>query len=85
MPSPVAGTIDYLYALDEDVYVIDTCSSRLLVRPGTVVRIRAEVLPTEDVVLYDITLEDNVVSVFAESNVFETKSDAVTAMSNRIE
>lgn len=83
----MAGTINYLYDLNQNVYVIDTCddnTAELVVLAGTVTRIRAEVLDTTDSILYDVGFSGGETKVFEEADVFPDKATALTEYGLRI-
>jgi hypothetical protein len=86
----MAGTINYLYDPDQIVWVIDStsCSTGPTVLQGTVVKVRAEVLPGSPVVetvKYDIRIGTNAgTDEFVESDVFETLGDAVVEYGSRL-
>lgn len=81
----MAGTIDYLYDPNQDIYVIADCDGDPLVRAGRVIRVRAEVLVTETVLTYDIRLADETgTTEFEEEDVFATLADAVEEYEDRL-
>lgn len=84
----MAGTINYLYDPNQDVFVIDNCddpSSNLSVVGGRVVRVRAEVLVTATELEYDIRLDGNAgTKEFVEADVFADLATAITEYQNRL-
>lgn len=81
----MAGTILYLYDPNQDVWVIDNCSGNILVREGTVIRVRAEVIQTGEDLQYDIQLDgQNGTKAFEESDVFPDLASAMAEYENRL-
>lgn len=88
----MAGTVDYLYDPNQEVYVIRSIGCTrpvddtiLSVERGTVVRIRAEVLLSEQKLRYDIRLEgQSGTEEFEEDDVFADKASAVTEYQTRL-
>lgn len=80
----MAGTINYLYDLNQSVYVIDTCGDNIAVTSGSVSRIRLEVLDTTNSILYDVTMPDYTTKVFVEADVFADKPTALTEYGTRV-
>lgn len=81
------ATITYAYIPDQAVYVITSsalaCPSAI--RPGIVIRVRAEVLAASNKVEYDIQVDtDNGTTSFLEEDVFGTLLDAQIEYSNRL-
>lgn len=91
----MAGTINYQFDPDQDVYVIEQiqCSNNnkegLVVQPATVVRVFSEVLINSsgsDNLRYDVRIEGRSGTIeLEESDVFETKSAAITEYQTRIQ
>jgi hypothetical protein len=81
----MAGTINYQYDPNQEVYVINTCSEKPYITTGTVIRVRAEVLVTETKVAYDIRLANNAgTSAFLEDDVFPDKATALIEYETRV-
>jgi hypothetical protein len=81
----MAGTVNYLFDPNQEVYVIHSCDSKPYVTHGVVIRIRAEVLVTGTTLMYDIRLAGNAGTVaFAETDVFTDKAAAITAYDGRV-
>ena len=81
----MAGTILYLYDPNQVVWVIDNCNSDLLVREGTVIRVRAEVIQTGESLQYDIQITgQNGTKAFEESDVFPDLPSAMAEYENRL-
>lgn len=90
----MAGTINYQFDPDQDVYVIEQiqCSNNkegLVVHPATVVRVFTEVLINSsgsDNLRYDVRIEGRSGTIeLEESDVFATKADAITEYETRIQ
>lgn len=81
----MAGVINYLYDLDQDVYVINNCGSSSITQPGTITRIRVEKTPSVETIFYDVRLTTNVLYVFTEEDVFPDKASALVELGNRID
>lgn len=81
----MAGTINYQFDPDQEVYVIDSCNNKPYVTHGTVLRVRAEVLVTGTSLEYDIRLAGNAgTAAFEESDVFADKASAIAEYNNRV-
>lgn len=85
------GTVVYAYEPNQEVYVIDGCDGRPLIRSGTVIRVRISILAatgspaTDGTILYDIQLDGDIgTSVFDEENVFADKATALIEYDTRI-
>jgi hypothetical protein len=54
----MAGTINYLFDPNQDIFAIVACNETdvraIAVRPGRIIRVRAEVLVTTTTLLYDV-------------------------------
>lgn len=85
----MAGTINYLYDPNQNIYVISECDEKRnppYVTGGIVMRIRSEVLVSETTIVYDIRLDGyGGTQEFAEADVFLDKATAVAEYSNRVE
>lgn len=83
----MAGTINYLYDPNQIVWVIVTCGDTTapIVKEGTVIRVRGEVLVTATELEYDIQLEGEAGTVpVLEEDVFVTLAAAVTEYEIRL-
>lgn len=81
----MAGTINYLYDPNQEVYVIDVCEQNTYVMGGTIQRVKAQVLVTETELRYDVRLTGSRgTKEFIETDVFPTKTAAVTEYENRL-
>ena len=82
----MAGTINYLYDPNQQVYVIDECEGVLYVSGGTVQRVKAQVLITDTEVLYDVILTGSRgTKEFKEADVFPDKTTALAEYEARIQ
>lgn len=84
----MAGTINYLYDPNQDVYVIAPCdedSKVTAVRPGRVIRVRAEVLVTETTLEYDVRVDgQSGTTELPEADIFADLASAVTEYQTRL-
>lgn len=81
----MAGTVNYLYDPNQEVYVITSCDMGLQVVSATVLRCRAEVLITGTKIVYDVRLHGNRGTVdLQETDIFADKSSAVAEYETRI-
>lgn len=81
----MAGTFNYLYDPQQSVWVIDTVSGVLAVRPGVIVRVKAEALMTGASLAYDIRVgADAGTKSFVEADVFGLLDDATTEYETRL-
>ena len=81
----MAGTINYLYDPNQEVYVIAICGKTSYVSPAKVLRVRAEALITGSTIKYDILVgEDRGTQEFEESDVFADKTTAVAEYETRV-
>ena len=85
-PIVYAGSINYLYAPNQTVWVITACSGSIsAVRSGVVIQVRGTALITETTVRYDIRLDgDKGTTEFVEANVFATLAEAVAEYESRL-
>lgn len=83
----MAGTINYLYDPNQQVYVIDDCEEGpAYVSGGTVLRVKAEVLVTGTEIKYDVRLDGNKgTKEFKEADVFPDKATAIAEYQNRVQ
>lgn len=75
---------------NQDVFVIDEVDCKdpldkaISVRPGKVIRVRAEVLVTETTLLYDVRLESSVgTKQYEETDLFATLPAAIAEYQTR--
>ena len=81
----MAGTINYAYDLNQEVYVINNCEGTLYVIGGKVRRIRAEVHANATEVVYDVMQNGNRgTSEFEETDVFADKTSALAEYDTRL-
>lgn len=81
----MAGTVNYLFDPNQDVYVIHECDGKPYITHGAVIRIRANILVTESTLVYDIRLAGNAgTHAFEEADVFTDKASALTAYDSRV-
>ena len=81
----MAGTINYDYDINQDVYVIDICENNMYVIGGNVRLISAQVNNTETIVKYNIRLAGSRgTKDFVATDVFADKSSAITEYDSRI-
>ena len=87
----MAGSIDYLFDPNQDVFVIDECENPsgagdiIAVRPGEVIQVRGEVLVTESNLFYDIRVDgQSGTTEFLEADVFATLAEATTEYELRL-
>ena len=84
----MAGTINYNFDPNQEVYVIDTCEDPaiLAVRKGVVLRVKANVLVTETTLIYDVKIDGGKGTFeFEETDVFADKPTAIADYQTRIE
>lgn len=85
----MAGTIPHLYDANQAIFVITKCSDAeplvTAVRPGTIIRIRAEVLLTSTNLYYDVRIAgQSGTTELVEADVFSTLALAVTEYQTRL-
>lgn len=81
----MAGTINYLYDPNQEVYVIITDGTVSHVIGAVVLRCRVEVLITSTEIMYDVRLNGNQgTKELKESDIFADKSSAVAEYETRI-
>ena len=87
----MAGSINYLYDPNQDVFVIDECENPsgvgdiIAVRPGEVIQVRGEVLVTESNLFYDIRVDgQSGTTEFIEADVFATLAEATAEYELRL-
>ena len=84
----MAGTINYLYDPNQNVYVINSaCDENAVtaVQPGIVIRIRAEVLVTTSTLLYDVQIDgQSGTTELVEADVFPDLASAVAEYQLRL-
>lgn len=83
----MAGTINYLYDLHQPIWVITFCTdgASLLIRQGTIIRIRGTIVGSPTLVTYDIQLVgDNGTTLFNEEDVFADISSASSEYQTRL-
>jgi len=87
----MAGSINYLYDPNQDVFVIAECDNPdaagtiIAVRPGEVIQIRGEVLVTDTNLFYDIRVDgQSGTTEFIEADVFATLAEATAEYEIRL-
>jgi len=81
----MSGSISYNFDPDQIVWTISTCVGNLIVRQGKVIRMRAEVLGSPAIVMYDIQLNGEFgTTEFVETDVFVNLSTAMTDYESRL-
>lgn len=82
----MAGTINYAYDPNQQVYVIHKCDEHQPhVTHGVVIRIRSEIIMSRTTLVYDIRLTGAYgTHEFEESDVFVDKATAIAEYDTRI-
>lgn len=73
--------LNYLYAPNDNVYVIDSCG----VKTGVIVQVRFNSVINADTLQYDVRVEGAAgTDVFVEADIFPDKATAVAEYETRI-
>lgn len=81
----MAGTINYAYDPNQEVYIIATCEDKPIVLSGIVIRIRSEVLVSASKLQYDVRAGTSAGTIVVEvEDIFGDLPSAIAEYQNRL-